>query len=83
MPVREVSASALIKRLSEELRKLKELTPPEWSHFVKTGTQKERPPEQPDWWYSRAASLLRRIYIDSPVGAVSYTHLTLPTILRV
>ena len=68
MPVREVSASALIKRLSEELRKLKELTPPEWSHFVKTGTHKERPPEQPDWWYTRAASLLRRIYIDSPVG---------------
>ena len=68
MPVREVSASALIKRLSEELRKLKELTPPEWSHFVKTGMHKERPPEQPDWWYTRAASLLRRIYIDSPVG---------------
>ena len=68
MSVREVPASALVKRLSEELKKLKELMPPEWSHFVKTGTHKQRPPEQPDWWYARAASLLRRIFIDGPVG---------------
>lgn len=68
MSVREVSANVLIKRLSGELKKLKEITPPEWSHFAKTGAHKERPPEQPDWWYMRAASLLRRIYIDGPVG---------------
>lgn len=68
MPVQEVSADALIKRLSEELKKLKELTPPHWSHFVKTGAHKERLPEQLDWWYLRAASLLRRVYIDGPVG---------------
>jgi len=68
MSVREVPAAALIKRASEELKKLGELTPPQWSHFAKTGAHKERPPEQPDWWYIRAASLLRRIYIDSPVG---------------
>lgn len=68
MPVREVPADALTKRTSEELKKLGELTPPQWSHFAKTGAHKERPPEQPDWWYIRAASLLRRIYIDSPVG---------------
>ena len=68
MSVREVQSSALVKRLSEELKKLKELTPPEWSHFVKTGTHKIRPPEQPDWWYARAASLLRRLFIDGPVG---------------
>lgn len=68
MSVREVSAEAFIKRTSEELKKLKELTPPQWSHFAKTGTHKERPPEQLDWWHMRAASLLRRIYIDGPVG---------------
>ncbi|MDI6642675.1 MAG: 30S ribosomal protein S19e [Candidatus Hodarchaeaceae archaeon] len=68
MSVREVSADALIKRVGEELKGMKELTPPQWSHFAKTGAHKERPPEQPDWWYTRAASLLRRIYIDGPVG---------------
>lgn len=68
MSVREVPAGALIKRLSEELKKLKELTPPEWSHFVKTGAHRERPPEQLDWWYTRAASVLRRICMEGPVG---------------
>lgn len=68
MTVREVDSKELLARLKEELKKLNELQPPQWSHFVKTGVHKERLPEQPDWWYTRAASLLRRIYIDGPVG---------------
>ena len=42
--------------------------PPEWASFVKTGVHKERPPENPDWWYIRCASLLRKIYIKGPIG---------------
>ncbi len=68
MSIAEVSPNALIRQLSEELKKLNELAPPQWSIFTKTGVHKERPPEQPDWWYIRAASILRRIYIDGPVG---------------
>jgi len=68
MSVREVQPNVLIKRLSEELRKLEELRPPEWSRYAKTGAHRERPPEQPDWWYTRAASVLRRVYLDGPVG---------------
>jgi small subunit ribosomal protein S19e len=26
------------------------------------------PPEDPDWWFIRAAALLRRVYIDGPLG---------------
>jgi small subunit ribosomal protein S19e len=29
---------------------------------------RQLPPAQPDWWYTRCASVLRRIYIDGPVG---------------
>lgn len=68
MSVREVPPNVLIKRLSEDLRKLEELRPPEWSRYAKTGAHKERPPEQLDWWYARAASVLRRIYLNGPVG---------------
>jgi len=68
MSVREVPPNVLIKRLSEELRKSEELQPPEWSRYAKTGVHKGRPPEQPDWWYTRAASVLRRIYLNGPVG---------------
>jgi len=68
MSVREVPPNVLINQLSEELRKLKELQPPEWSRYAKTGAHKGRPPEQLDWWYMRAASVLRRIYLNGPVG---------------
>lgn len=68
MSVREVPADKLIDKLKEELKSLKEINPPEWSSFVKSGVHKERPPEQQDFWYIRAASVLRRIYLNGPIG---------------
>ncbi|MCD6513406.1 MAG: 30S ribosomal protein S19e [Candidatus Odinarchaeota archaeon] len=66
--VYDVPASKLIERVAEELKKMPEIKPPEWAKFVKTGIHKERAPEQPDWWYIRCASILRKIYIHGPVG---------------
>lgn len=68
MKVEQVKASVMIDRLKEELKKYKELEPPRWSYFVKTGTHAERPPVQQDWWYIRAASLLRKLYLKGPIG---------------
>ncbi len=68
MTVQDVQPTALIKRLSEDLKKVESVKPPQWSLFAKTGAHKQRPPEQSDWWYLRTASLLRRIYVDGPVG---------------
>ncbi len=65
---RDVEASKLIGKLKEELKVIKEIEPPKWSFFVKSGLQAERPPEQPDFWYIRSASVLRRIYLEGPVG---------------
>lgn len=67
-PVLEVPAARLLERLKEELKAYPELKPPHWSYFVKTGVHAERRPEQPDWWYMRAASIMRRLYLDGPVG---------------
>ncbi len=66
--VYDVSARDLLARLSEDLKEVKEVEPPAWSRYVKTGVHRERPPSQEDWWYIKAASLLRRLYIDGPVG---------------
>jgi small subunit ribosomal protein S19e len=52
----------------EELKKIDEIKPPEWAIFVKTGVHKKLPPKQEDWWYIRTASILRRIYLDGPIG---------------
>ncbi len=65
----DVDQIALVRAMAEELKKIKTVSPPTWSHFVKTGAAKDRVPSQPDWWYMRSASILRRMYFDrKPVG---------------
>jgi len=66
--VYDIPAEMLIPQVARELKELPAIRPPEWAAFAKTGIHKEMPPEDPDWWYVRAASILRRIYIDGPVG---------------
>jgi small subunit ribosomal protein S19e len=66
----EVPADKLIERLAEYLKaNVPEVRPPEWAFYVKTGPHKEKPPMNPDWWYYRAASMLRKLYKSSePIG---------------
>ena len=65
----DVPADVLIDRLSGYLKEnIREIQPPEWSGYVKTGSQAERVPQNPDWWYVRSASILRKIYMNGPVG---------------
>ncbi|MCA9497000.1 MAG: 40S ribosomal protein S19, partial [Nanoarchaeota archaeon] len=39
-----------------------------WAQFVKTGASKQRPPQNPDWWVVRAASILAKINKNGPIG---------------
>ncbi|NPA47990.1 MAG: 30S ribosomal protein S19e [Thermococci archaeon] len=66
--VYDVPGDLLVEKLAARLKEMDEIKPPEWASFVKTGRHKERVPEQEDWWYYRAASVLRRVYVDGPVG---------------
>ena len=66
--VYDVPADKLIAKAATELKEKEEITAPEWAPFVKTGTHREMPPEDPEWWYTRTAAVLRRIYVDGPVG---------------
>lgn len=66
--VYEVSADELIEEIKEELKEKETVKPPEWSKFVKTSPANELPPEQDDWWYIRSAAILRRVYIEGPIG---------------
>ncbi len=54
--------------VAERLKKDKIVEMPEWAKFVKTSIGKERVPEQEDWWYTRAASILRKINLKGPIG---------------
>ncbi len=56
------------KKLAEALKQLPEFKIPEWARFVKTGPSKKRPYEEEDFWYKRAASILRQIYKKKIIG---------------
>ena len=66
--IRDYKASETIAKVKQELKKIDSVKPPEWSKFVKTGAHKERTPVEKDWWYTRCASVLRRVYLYGPFG---------------
>ncbi len=66
--VYDVPAENLINSTAQKLKNDNKVTPPEWARFAKTGAHKELSPDNADWWFVRCASILRRIYIDGPVG---------------
>jgi len=57
-----------IPALAEALKKVPEFEVPDWAMYVKTGVSRERPPMMEDFWYTRAASILRQLYIRGVVG---------------
>ena len=68
MAVYDVPADKFNEKLAEKLKAMPEFEIPEWMVFVKTGTAKSRPPFERDFWYKRAASILRQAYIRGIVG---------------
>ena len=66
--VNDINPEKAINALAGELKKIKEISPPEWSKFVKSGNHRMRPPANQDWWHIRAASVLKNIYNHGPVG---------------
>tara|TARA_Y100000034_G_C6879183_1_gene402542 strand:+ start:487 stop:1047 length:561 start_codon:yes stop_codon:yes gene_type:complete len=68
MNIYDVEISELIKRTSEELKKIEIIKAPDWAMFVKTGPSRERPPVELDWWYMRVASVLRKVAVLGPIG---------------
>lgn len=66
--VRTIQANKYNTSLAEALKKIDEFKQPEWVSFVKTSTHKKRPSAEVDFWYKRAASILRQIYINEVVG---------------
>jgi small subunit ribosomal protein S19e len=68
MDVRTIEPGKYNQLLADALKKLPEFEKPEWVDFVKTGTNKQRPTSEPDFWHKRAASVLRQLYTNGTVG---------------
>jgi small subunit ribosomal protein S19e len=66
--VYDVPAEKLILKAAEKLKGNENIVPPEWAEYVRTGRHTEKAPVQDDWWFTRSASILRKLYIKGPMG---------------
>ncbi|MEK6839373.1 MAG: 30S ribosomal protein S19e [Nanoarchaeota archaeon] len=62
----DIKPSEAIEKASELLKN--DIKVPQWANFVKTSSGKENPPEDSSWYYKRAASILRKVYVRGPIG---------------
>ena len=70
----DVPANFLIPALAEELKSNDAIKMPDWADVVKTGSSRERPTTQTDWWHTRGAALLRKIARQGPIGVTSLSQ---------
>lgn len=64
--VYDVKASELVKAAAEKLKPM--VKKPKYVDVVKSGAGRERPPQDPDFWFIRTASILRQVYLNGPIG---------------
>ncbi len=64
----DIPAEKLIEKVAAKLREIETIKAPEWAEFAKTGRHTEKAPTQKDWWHTRAASILRKVYMKGPIG---------------
>lgn len=65
----DVPASKFINKLAKYLKEnVDEVQPPAWATVAKTGSHVEKQPQNQYWWYTRSASILRKVYVHGPIG---------------
>lgn len=69
--VRDVDAQKFVKAYAAHLKRAGKLDVPSWVDLVKTGAFKELAPYDPDWFYVRAASIARHLYMRPGAGVGS------------
>ena len=66
--VKDVPAESFITSYAKHLKTQGKLEVPSWAHLVKTSIAKELAPTDADWFYTRAAAIARRVYVNPNVG---------------
>jgi small subunit ribosomal protein S19e len=71
--VKDVSSHDFVRAYAAYLKRTGKLEVPKWNDVVKTGIYKELAPYDRDWFYTRAASVARHIYLRGGVGIGALT----------
>ena len=65
----DIPASTFIQHLAKYIKdNIDQVQPLPWTITAKTSSHTSRQPEDPDWWFTRAASILRKTYTHGPIG---------------
>merc|ERR1712048_1450934 len=66
--LKDVPANDYIAAYADFLKKTNKIELPKWVDLVKTGHYHELTPYDEDWFYTRAAAIMRKIYVKPNVG---------------
>lgn len=66
--VRDVAPAAFIDAYAFHLKNSDRFEIPKWTDLVKTGVHKELAPTNEDWYFVRAASVARKVYLKPGIG---------------
>ena len=72
--VREIAAAKYVNALAKHFEESKVIEAPAWAELVKTGYLKQMPPNNANWWYVRAASIARQIYMHKTVSVSGLSY---------
>ena len=74
--VRDVNSADFIAAYADHLKRSGKMELPKWWDIVKTATFKELSPYSKDWYYIRAASIARKVYLrpNTGVGALKKVY---------
>ncbi|KFK25779.1 hypothetical protein AALP_AA8G159300 [Arabis alpina] len=73
--VKDVSPHDFVKAYASHLKRSGKIELPLWTDIVKTGRLKELAPYDPDWYYIRAASMARKIYLRGGLGVGAFRRI--------
>jgi small subunit ribosomal protein S19e len=66
--VYDVPPKEFIDAIAKKLQNDNNIVIPDENLFSRTGVNKENPPTDKNWWHTRCASILRKIYIHNLIG---------------
>lgn len=66
--VRDVAPAVFIEAYALHLKNSDRFEIPKWTDLVKTGVHKELAPTNEDWYFVRAASIARKVYLKPGIG---------------
>eukprot|EP00768_Dysnectes_brevis_P000457 gnl/Dysnectes_brevis/109_a130_11433.p1 GENE.gnl/Dysnectes_brevis/109_a130_11433~~gnl/Dysnectes_brevis/109_a130_11433.p1 ORF type:complete len:144 (+),score=31.29 gnl/Dysnectes_brevis/109_a130_11433:33-464(+) len=71
--LKDVPAELFVDAFAAQLKSEGAFKQPAYTEYAKTGACRDRVPESDDWYFVRAAAVLRRLYVRRNVGVGAFT----------